>query len=240
MVESAPTTGYSKIRVVFDTSEGRNASSYSSAVTTSSTPGNSPSPLARQSSPTRMRGNILTSNQGNNGKLNLSSSGYNTTSSTNGLPAVAYGDIAEPFWIQLAQSNTTTSTSSSTQGQSISYTPVQLQYNAPLTPRYGNDQDITKLTQNYSMWCDPDEAFITEIKKHITITDKIIFWEMAKAIMEMPKLSEHCDSIIRNSKDLAAVLKRTEFKFLWSPDAPDLLPKDAASELISAAYVVNC
>lgn len=150
--------------------------------------------------------------------------------------AAAYGDIGEPFWIQQPQSLVTPLLQYN-QNQMHS-TPALSQYNIPVTPRYMSEQEVAK-GPTHAMWCDPDEAFITEIKKHITISDKIIFWEMAKAIMELPKLSEHCDSVIRNSKDLAAILKRTEFKFLWSPDAPDLLPKDAASELISAAYVVN-
>jgi hypothetical protein len=165
---------------------------------------------------------------------NLSAINFNPVVA-NALTA-AYGDIGEPFWIQQPQPHVSQSLQFN-QNQMHS-APTLSQYNVPVTPRYMSEHETGK-GQIYPTWCDPDEAFITEIKKHITISDKIIFWEMAKAIMELPKLSEHCDSVIRNSKDLAAILKRTEFKFLWSPDAPDLLPKDAASELVSAAYVVN-
>ena len=41
---------------------------------------------------------------------------------------------------------------------------------------------------------------------------------------------------IRNAKDLAGALKRPEYRVLWTPDAPEYLPKEAASELITAAY----
>lgn len=47
----------------------------------------------------------------------------------------------------------------------------------------------------------------------------------------------YCDTI-SNAKDLAAALKRPEYKVLWTADAPDYIPKEAASELITAAYVV--
>jgi hypothetical protein len=36
---------------------------------------------------------------------------------------------------------------------------------------------------------------------------------------------------------LAAILKRQEFRVLWTADAPEILPKDAATELIAASYV---
>ena len=42
---------------------------------------------------------------------------------------------------------------------------------------------------------------------------------------------------IRNGKDLAELMRRPEFRLLWTADAPDYLPKDAASELITAAYL---
>lgn len=150
-----------------------------------------------------------------------------------------YGDIGEPFWIQIPLSASAPQYPPSITANLMAYTPTLPQYvSAPATPRLSLESDKVQDTV-FPMWCDPDEAFIAEIKKLITVSDKIIFWEMAKAIMELPRLAEFCDSSIRNSKDLAALLKRTEFKFLWSADAPDLLPKDAASELISAAYVVN-
>lgn len=149
--------------------------------------------------------------------------------------APVYGDISDPFWVQLPQPPTPVMVVAS---QSITYAPTLSQYSA-LPPTQPAMDTNKVLSAAFSMWCDPDDVFIAEMKKHITVADKTKFWEMAKAIMELPKLSEHCDSAIRNSKDLAAILKRAEFKFLWSADAPDLLPKDAASELVSAAYVGN-
>jgi hypothetical protein len=86
-------------------------------------------------------------------------------------------------------------------------------------------------------WCDPDELFNTESRKAINATDKRVFWEMARAIMELPELASKCTCEIRDSKDLAAMLKRPEFRVLWTAEAPDILPKDAAAELIMAAYV---
>ena len=222
-MDATSTTGYSKVRVLFDSSENKSNSSYSNPVTTSSTTCNSPVTVMRHSSPGRTKVNTLVS------QTNKTSVNHITA---NGV--TAYGDISEPFWIQFPQSLST----HLNQNQLQLNTPISY---SPITPRYANELDASKgLSQTYPVWCDPDEAFITDVKKHITMTDKIIFWEMAKAIMEMPKLSENCDPVIRNSKDLAGILKRPEFRFLWSPDAPDLLPKDAASELISAAYVLNC
>ena len=49
-------------------------------------------------------------------------------------------------------------------------------------------------------------------------------------------MSAHCKSGICNAADLAAVLKRPEFKIIWTPEAAEYLPKEVATELISAAY----
>ena len=221
-MDATSTTGYSKVRVLFDSSENKSNSSYSNPVTTSSTTCNSPVTVMRHSSPGRTKVNTLVSHTSKTNVSHVAANGV-----------TAFGDISEPFWIQLPQAVST----QLSQNQSQIITPICY---SPITPRYTNESDATKgLSPTYSVWCDPDEAFLSDVKKHISVTDKIIFWEMAKAIMEMPKLSEQCDPVIRNSKDLASILKRTEFRFLWSPDAPDLLPKDAASELISAAYVGN-
>jgi hypothetical protein len=45
-----------------------------------------------------------------------------------------------------------------------------------------------------AIWCEPDEIFLEKSKKLINITDKRIFWEMSKAIMELPELSAKCKS----------------------------------------------
>jgi hypothetical protein len=184
-----------------------------------------PSPSRRPNLP---NGNNI--NLTNRAHAPVGINGASTTASSS-----VYGDISEPFWIQLPQ-QVVSSPATASICQSTIFNPVPSQYSAPITPHPFSESEKL-LACTFQMWCDPDEAFITEIKKHISIAEKIMFWEMAKAIMELPRLSEYCDSVIRNSKDLAAILKRTEFKFLWSADAPDLLPKDAASELVSAAYV---
>lgn len=44
-------------------------------------------------------------------------------------------------------------------------------------------------------------------------------------------------ALCRTSKELAAVLKRPENRVLWTLDAAEYIPKDAAAELINYAYV---
>lgn len=90
-----------------------------------------------------------------------------------------------------------------------------------------------------SVWSDPDDLFLIEAKKLISSTDKRVFWEMARSILELPELSIHCQSGIRNSTDLANVLKRPEHRVLWIAEAPDYMPKDVATELIKSAYVLG-
>jgi hypothetical protein len=127
-----------------------------------------------------------------------------------------HAEVGEPFWIEQM---------SPTSEQKVL---------SPSHIRHVNGLSLSSVT-----WCEPDEAFLTDIKKLITDSDKRIFWEMAKAIMELPMLIQNSRSTILNSRDLAVLLKRTEYKCLWTLDAPHILPKDAAIELISAAYVIN-
>ena len=227
-VEATASTSYSKLRVMFDPSDGKSFV-HVNAAGNSALNCQSPMTGTRAPSPSR-RSNIINGN--NRAHAPVGSNGASVTPSSS-----VYGDISEPFWIQLTQ-QAILSPATASSNQPTIFNPALSQYSAPVTPHPNSESDKLHAS-TFQMWCDPDEAFITEIKKHITIADKIIFWEMAKAIMELPRLSEYCDSVIRNSKDLAAILKRTEFKFLWSADAPDLLPKDAASELVSAAYVAS-
>lgn len=93
--------------------------------------------------------------------------------------------------------------------------------------------------QEHSVWCDPDELFLTNAKRKITLTDKRMFWEMARALIELPELSlaSH-DSKIRTAADLTKVLLRPEYRILWIPEAAQFLPKEVATELIRSAYVV--
>lgn len=88
-------------------------------------------------------------------------------------------------------------------------------------------------------WMDPDENYILSSKKFITVTDKRIFWEMARSIIDLPQLAGKLKCGINNPKDIASLMKKEEFRVLWSLDAPAYLPKDAATELLSAAYCVQ-
>ena len=165
------------------------------------------------------------------------------------------GDVGEPLWIQLSHPLGNLSAKTTTQQQTATNTNTQTSSN--LTTQYTNNsipntpnpydthnmdmnRDVGTMTgtqtQNYSTWLDPDEASMTDTKKLISNSDKKIFWEMAKAIIELPEISEVCNSTIRNSKDIANLLKRPEFKILWTSDAADILPKTAAAELVTAAY----
>lgn len=93
--------------------------------------------------------------------------------------------------------------------------------------------------QENSNWTDPDELFLTNVKRTITATDKKMFWEMARALIDLPELriATH-GSNIRSAQDLTRVLKRPEYRVLWTADAPQHLPKEVATELILSAYVV--
>lgn len=64
-----------------------------------------------------------------------------------------------------------------------------------------------------------------------------IFWEMATAVMNMPILATQCTSGLSGSSDLAVLMKRPEYRILWTPEAPALLPKDVACDIISASCV---
>ena len=93
--------------------------------------------------------------------------------------------------------------------------------------------------QENAAWCDPDELFLQHAKQLITHTDKRMFWEMARALLELPELSmASSQSKIRTAKDLTAVLKRPEFRVLWLEDAAQHLPAIVTTELIKSAYVV--
>jgi hypothetical protein len=91
-----------------------------------------------------------------------------------------------------------------------------------------------------SPWMEPDELFYIESKRLINSNDKRVFWEMVRAIIEMPELSAICKAAkIRDQKDLATIFKKPEFKILWTSDASNIIPKEAAAELITAAYVIT-
>lgn len=126
------------------------------------------------------------------------------------------GDVAEPFWVQQSTQAVSISPSSGSTTSGIGGTAVCCG----------------------GTWCDPDEAFLSQARRDITPTDRRMFWEMARALMELPELSAASErSRIRTASDLTAVLKRPEYRVLWQSDAPQHLPKEVAADLIRAAYV---
>lgn len=88
-----------------------------------------------------------------------------------------------------------------------------------------------------SLWADPDELFVNDSKRLISTTDRRIFWEMARALIELPEISMVVQSGIRNTAELSAMLKKPEFRILWTHEAPEYLPKAMAVDLIRAAFV---
>lgn len=92
-------------------------------------------------------------------------------------------------------------------------------------------------TKEGSMWAEPDEMFLSESKRFFTVTDKRVFWEMAKALIELPEISNACKGVVSNASDLVNMLKKPEWKVVWTNEASDILPRDMAAELVKAAYV---
>lgn len=62
---------------------------------------------------------------------------------------------------------------------------------------------------------------------------------MARALMEHQQLSEACTSGIKTAKDLTTILKRPEYRVMWTSGAPHCLPKEVAAELIESAHIVH-
>ena len=179
--------------------------------------------------------------------------------SSPGAAMAAAADVCEPFWVQLIHTPSPPSTMSGHTYGSHQYlhTPTSgnttnatmMTSTSPYLFEHTGGSginghsarvDLSSTPTNgtaLNSWTDPDDIFLAESRKSISARDKSIFWEMCQAVMELPKLAEHCEAPIRNSKDLANVMKRQEFRVLWTAEAPDILPKDAATELISTAYV---
>jgi hypothetical protein len=152
--------------------------------------------------------------------------------SSGGMPLSAVvGDVGEPLWVQLLHP-------SGTHIQTYTQTKSEVLGTPPLLWESGvrgvECKDIT--TQGYSCWSNPDDLSMTEIKKFISEEDKRVFWEMAKAIIDLPEISDFSNSGIKNAKDLAFILKKPEYKILWTANAADILPRQAAAELVTAAY----
>lgn len=95
---------------------------------------------------------------------------------------------------------------------------------------------VQSTTAELAQWYDPDELFSNEAKKLLTITDKRIFWEMARAIIDLPEISKVCKGTIRTVQDLVSMLKRAEFRVLWTPEAANIFPSAASADLIRFAF----
>lgn len=180
--------------------------------------------------------------------MNVKTPGKNSSVTSNNNSSVSVntmiGDVGEPLWIQLTHPYGTTSISSSGDINMQSHTQ-SVENRMPSTPRYNypmngleyNKDNNGNSTLNFSTWLEPDEVSLMEAKKVITSDDKKIFWEMTKTIIELPEISEYCNCSLRNANDLTTLLKRPEFRILWTAEAADLLPKHTTSELITAAYM---
>lgn len=268
VIDAAQTTGNSKLRILFDSSDSRTSIPHKTGNTTNlptttnandmfglhspsrspasnnySVAGNFPiaaftprmnssprlfgpqthaqthTPTAAQSSSAAGRGPGL--------GLGLGLSGCATP-----LSAVV-GDVGEPFWIQLshplrAHAHTLSQTKSDVLGA-----PSLLVMESGIR---GGDCSKDSMAHGYSCWSDPDDLSTAEIKKFISEGDKRVFWEMAKAIIDLPEISDFSNSGIKNAKDLALILKKPEYKVLWTANGADILPRQAAAELVTAAY----
>lgn len=110
-----------------------------------------------------------------------------------------------------------------------------------------------------TQWCSPDDWCAVEINKAVSPSDKAILWEMISALIQYPSLalplshvgcrddesfsgvdiSADYTIVIRNARDVASTFKRLEYRALWTTEAADLLPIEAAAEIIRAVYVMK-
>ena len=156
---------------------------------------------------------------------------------TNSTANSMIGDVGEPLWVQLSHPNCANSTTNDLHTQS------NTQYGEnkmPFTPHHSLEcyKGFNGSSSSaFSAWSEPDEISFSEAKKVVTQDDKKIFWEMTKTIIELPEISEYCNCSLRNASDLSSLLRRPEFKILWTADAADILPKHTASDLVTAAYM---
>lgn len=90
-----------------------------------------------------------------------------------------------------------------------------------------------------SSWMEPDELYQLEIKDKLSITDKRMFWEMSRSIIDLHQLASKLTDTFKTSKEIATFLSRPENLVLWTADAPQFLPKDASIVLIQNAYCLT-
>lgn len=276
IIDAAQTTGNSKLRILFDSSDSRTSIPHKAGNTTNlptatnandmfglHTPSRSPAsnnysvagnfPIAaftpRMNSSPRLFGpqththtHTQTQTQTHTPTAAQSSSaagrgpglgiGLGLSGCATPLSAVV-GDVGEPFWVQLSHPLRTHAHTLSQTKSDVLGVPSPLILESVIR---GGECGKDSMAHGYSCWSDPDDLSTDEIKKFISEADKRVFWEMAKAIIDLPEISDFSNSGIKNAKDLALVLKKPEYKVLWTANAADILPRQAAAELVTAAY----
>jgi hypothetical protein len=90
-----------------------------------------------------------------------------------------------------------------------------------------------------SYWVDPDEVFLQDSKKIIRASDKRVFWEMVRSLIELPRLNQSCKVGFKSVKDLSNLIKRPEFKILWTTEASEHLPKEVNSDLVTHSFCIH-
>jgi hypothetical protein len=93
-------------------------------------------------------------------------------------------------------------------------------------------------THEGASWMDADDYFLFEAKRLITTTDKRVFWEMIRTLIELPDIASRCNTDVKKTKEFLQTLKRVENRVLWTHDGPYCLPKDIALELLTSCYVI--
>lgn len=164
--------------------------------------------------------------------------GFTSTNTQPHSRTISIG-VAQQRMLQYMAANS--GSSPRTASHSVSEASARVGHTTTTTPAVVGDVAEpfwVQAVQENSAWTDPDELFLLNAKHVITDSDKRMFWEMARAILELPELgtaSSNCK--IRGAADLTAVLKRPEFRVLWLQDGAQYLPKEIATDLITAAYV---
>jgi len=67
-------------------------------------------------------------------------------------------------------------------------------------PSFAALRERDPVAPQYGPWVDPDDVFVAECRKAVTQRDKTVFWEMCRAVMELPKLADHCDTPLRRCR----------------------------------------
>ena len=102
------------------------------------------------------------------------------------------------------------------------------------------DCDMKVLIKHKDEWIDADNHFSEEIKSSLSSSDGVCFWEMLKAMVEMPSLQLQCKGRVQNPQQIVDTLVRKEFHVLWSYQSgkklPGFLPKKYALQLVQHAF----